>query len=56
MTGDINDSNVSFTASAEPSVVIVNGAMYKDGAGCTISGTSVTLDNPVGTGGSIFGL
>lgn len=56
MTGDIDDSNVSFTAASEPSIVIVNGASYRHGAGVTISGTSVTLDNPVGTGGDLYGL
>lgn len=55
-TGTINDSNVDFTFPSEPTLVIVNGATYRTGKGCTISGTSVTLDNPVGTGGDIYGL
>lgn len=56
MTGTIDDSNTSFTASATPTLVNVNGTFYRDGKGVTISGTSITLDNPVGTGGDIYGL
>ena len=56
MTGTINDTNTSFTASSTPTIVIVNGTAYRHGKGVTISGTSVTLDNPVGTGGDIYGL
>lgn len=55
-TGTIDDSNVTFTFASEPTLVVVNGASYRDGKGCTISGTSVTLDNPIGTGGDIYGL
>lgn len=55
-TGTIDDSNTTFTFTSEPQMVVVNGAMYRNGSGCSISGTTVTLDNPVGTGGSIFGL
>lgn len=55
-TGAINNSNTAFTFASAPTVVVVNGAMYRDGSGCTISGTSVTLDNPVGSGGDIYGL
>jgi len=56
LTGAIDDSNLTFTFSAIPNMVIVNGATYRHGHGCTISGTTVTLDNPVGTGGDIYGL
>lgn len=55
-TGAVDDSNTSFTFSAEPSLVIINGASYRHGKGVTISGTSVTTDNPVGAGGDIYGL
>lgn len=55
-TGTIDDANTAFTFASEPVVVVVNGATYRNGAGATISGTSVTLDNPVGTGGDIYGL
>ena len=50
------NSNTSFTAASTPNIVIINGASYRNGAGVTISGTSVTTDNPVGVGGDIYGL
>lgn len=56
ITGTIDNSNVDFTAASEPSLVIVNGAAYRHGAGVTISGTTITLDNPVGSGGDVYGL
>ncbi len=56
VTGDIDDSNTSFTAASAPSIVIVNGAAYRDGKGVAITGTAITLDNPVGTGGDIYAL
>lgn len=55
-TGTINDSNKTFTFASAPTIIVVNGAVYRDGHGCTISGTTVTLDNPVGTGGDIYAL
>jgi hypothetical protein len=55
-TGTINDTNTAFTFASSPTFVVVNGAFYRDGSGCTIAGVNVTLDNPIGTGGSIFGL
>lgn len=55
-TGTINDSNKTFTFASTPTLVVVNGAMYKDGGGVSIVTTTATLDNVVGTGGSIFGL
>lgn len=55
-TGDVDDSNKVFTFTSEPALVVVNGASYIDGAGVTISTTTATLDNPAGTGGSVFGL
>lgn len=56
VTGTVDDSNTSFTAASAPTVVVVNGASYINGAGVTIVGTAITLDNPVGTGGSIYAL
>lgn len=55
-SGTVDDSNVSFTFATAPTLVIVNGETYRNGHGCAISGTSVTLDNPVGTGGDIYGM
>lgn len=54
VTGTVDDSNTAFTAASAPSLVIVNGASYRDGHGATIVGTAITLDNPVGTGGDIY--
>lgn len=55
-TGAVNDTNTAFTFPSEPTMVVVNGASYRDGHGCSITGTSVTLDSPVGTGGDIYGI
>lgn len=52
-TGTVDDSNVDFTVSNEPKYVIVNGAVYFDGAGYSYSGGTITLNAPVGTGGFI---
>lgn len=52
-TGSLYDQStglggLSFTASGSPiQAVFADGAIYFDGAGCTISGTSITMDNPV---------
>lgn len=56
VTGAIDNSNTSFTAASAPNLVIVNGASYRDGHGCSITGTAITLDNPVGNGGDIYAL
>lgn len=55
-TGTIDDSNVTFTFASQPTLVVVNGAVYQHGSGVTIATTTATLDNPVGTGGSIFAI
>lgn len=55
-TGTVNDANTTFTFDSEPVLVIVNGASYRNGAGVSITGTTAELDNPVGTGGDIYGL
>jgi hypothetical protein len=54
VTGTINDTNTSFTAASTPTLVCINGAFYRNGKGVTISGTSITTDNPVGTAGDIY--
>jgi hypothetical protein len=56
VSGTINDTNTSFTAASTPVLVVVNGNAYRHGAGVTISGTSITLDNPVGAGGDVYAL
>ncbi len=56
MTGTIDDSNKSFTAASTPTLVVVNGTAYRDGHGVSIVGTAITLDNPCGAGGDLYGL
>lgn len=55
-TGAINNTNTTFTFASTPTIVVVNGASYINGSGVTISGTTATLDNPPGTGGSVYAL
>ncbi len=59
MSGTIDDSNMVFTSNgAAPTYLIINGTWYDNTAGApyTWTGTTtVTLNNPVGTGGQIFG-
>lgn len=52
-TGTVDDSNVTFTVSNEPKYIVVNGAQYFSGTGYSYSGGTITLNNPVGTGGFI---
>lgn len=55
-TGTVDDSNKVFTFVSTPTLVAVNGALYMNGAGVTIVGTTATLDNAPGTGGNVYGL
>ena len=60
-TGTIDDSNVSFTFTSEPSVLIINGGTYRQTGGAItwswVEATlTATLSSPVGTSGSLFGL
>lgn len=60
-TGTVNDSNMAFTFASQPTVLVINGGVYKTTGGVITwtwdSGTlTATLSSPVGTGGSIFGL
>lgn len=55
-TGTIDDSNTVFTFASAPTLVVVNGAMYRHGSGVSIVATTATLDNPVGTGGDVYAL
>lgn len=58
-TGLVNDSNTMFTFTSEPTEVVINGTSYISTGGAytwTWDGVStITLNNPVGTGGSIYG-
>ena len=44
---DAQTGGTSFTSSATAKAVFADGSIYFNGAGCTISGTSITMDNPV---------
>lgn len=57
-TGTVDDSNTAFTFISKPSIIIVNGASYQENHGWSWnSGTlTATLDNPVGTGGNVYGI
>lgn len=57
----INDSNLAFTFTQKPSVLVINGGVYSQTGGSitwtwTAGTLTATLSSVVGTGGSIFGL
>lgn len=54
-TGTIDDSNLDFTFASEPTEIVVNGLSYRKNAGWTWSNPTATLENPVGSGGRIYG-
>lgn len=56
-----DDTTLIYTAASTISAVVINGSTYINGTsgmGGTISivGTTITLPNPIGDGGSIFGI
>lgn len=54
-TGNVNDSNTSFTVAHEPLYIVVNGSQYAVGEGLYqsyVAGT-ISLTSPVGVGGFI---
>lgn len=59
ITGTVDDSNVTFTATTQPTLLNINGAFYQNTGGAItwtyVAGT-ITLSIPVGTGGQIYGL
>ena len=59
VSGTVDDSNVTFTAASEPTLLIINGGSYqKTGGSITwpyVAGT-ITLSSAVGNGGSIYGI
>lgn len=59
ITGTVDDSNVSFTATSQPTLLNINGAFYQKTGGTytwTYVAGTITLSTPVGTGGQIFGV
>lgn len=58
-TGTINDSNLDFTFTSKPSIIIINGASYRETGGAITwswATLTATLSSPVGVGGDIYGL
>lgn len=58
MTGTIDDSNVTFTCSTQPSEMVINGVSYLTTGGAitwTYLAGTITLSVPVGTNGTIWG-
>ncbi len=59
VSGTINDTNVNFTSTSEPSILVINGSAYTPTGGnitWTYSSNAITLSIAIGIGGSIFGL
>ena len=61
VTGTIDDSNTTFTLTSEPTVLVINGGVYKQTGGAitwtwTLGTLTAELSSPIGTGGNIFGL
>lgn len=54
-TGTVDDDNTAFTFSQKPGEIIVNGVAYIENHGWSWSGSTATLDNPVGLNGYIYG-
>lgn len=58
-TGTINDSNTVFGFASAPTLIAVNGLLYRssgDSITWSYVGGNATLSEPVGTGGSIYAL
>ncbi len=59
ISGTIDDSNVNFTASEQPVLLVINGGTYEQSGGSitwSYSLGTITLSSPVGVGGSIYGI
>lgn len=59
ITGTVNDSNKTFTAASQPTLLNINGAFYQQTGGAytwTYVAGTITLSQPIGTGGQIFGI
>lgn len=59
ITGVIDDTNLTFGSATEPTLLNINGAFYQKAAGAytwSWAATVITLNQPVGAGGSIFGI
>jgi hypothetical protein len=58
-TGTIDDDNKDFTFTSKPSIIVINGASYRETGGAitwTWDTLTATLSVPVGVGGDIYGI
>lgn len=57
-TGTVDDSNTAFVFTAEPKIVVVNGASYRKNHGWSwnLGLLTATLDNAPQTGGDVYGI
>ena len=59
ISGTVDDSNTSFTATTQPTLLNINGSFYQPLGGAitwTYAGGTITISSPVGTGGQIYGI
>lgn len=59
ISGTIDDSNVTFTSTSEPDILVINGGSYRPTGGAytwSYSAGTITLSSAVGTGGNIYGM
>lgn len=53
----VDDSNASFVFTRKPTLVVVNGQSMRENHGWSWAAPdTVLLDNPVGSGGDIYGV
>lgn len=45
-TGTVDGSNTSFTVTVAPVYVVADGTTYFEGAGYSLAGLTITMDNP----------
>ena len=59
VAGTVNDTNLTFTVTQEPTLLAINGGLYQQTGGAItwpyVAGT-ITLSSAIGTGGSIFAI
>ena len=55
-TGDIDGVNKDFTFVSKPTIIILNGASYRENAGWSWSGLTATLDSAPISGSDLYGI
>lgn len=56
VSGSIDNTNTTFTFAKTPTIIVVNGSSYINGAGVTITGTTGVIASPAGVGGSVYAI